>query len=284
MRVAQFQHFRMREKWMIATDSKNDLTLSSGSKTSAVLSHSMDYNKLMSNPEVADEFHQHTVKFLEPAGFFAEAQDFLAEYADEVTASVIPQLTKREGRWHPLGFAVFPLMVREDGSSVRLHVWPKGLRKAQLENAIHDHAWHIISKVLSKEPYQDTRYDIQVVGDAPSTEDGRRKRNLHRVFRAHYPPGPQELRTDGTFARVTPIREVVVPSGQHNRIIAGEYHLDKIPIGRTVITLCLDSPKLITDGPHVIVDGPADTVGIARRSIPPEDLEVLQNVVQRAVA
>lgn len=240
--------------------------------------------------ETADEFHHHTVQSLEAADFFACAEEFLAAYPNRVTSEIIPRLTEMEGRWHPLGFAVFPIAVLKDdsllkGSSLRLHVWPEGLRKSHsLERpAIHDHAWHLISRVLTTEPYRDTRYNIQTVSDAPRTEGERIKRGLRRVFRAHYPPEPRGLQTDGTCAQVTPIRKVVVPSGQYNRINAGEYHLDMIPIGCTVATLCLDSPKL-TDGPHVIVDGPADTIQIARPPIPPEDLRYIQGVLQNAVA
>jgi hypothetical protein len=239
-------------------------------------------------PNGHDEFHEHAVQSLDPNDFFAQAQDFLAERTSEVIGDVIPLITELEGGWHPLGFAAFQLMVLEDGSSLRLHVWPEDLRRGHsLERpAIHDHAWHLISKIITPAPYQDTRYDVQVVSDAPSTEEERisSSRGLQRVFRAYYPPGPQELRTDGTCAQVRAIEEVVVQSGQYNRIVAGEYHLDNIPIGLTVATLCLDSPKLIDDGPHVIIDGPADTIKMGRVPIPPEDLRYIRGALQKAVA
>jgi hypothetical protein len=128
----------------------------------------------------ADEFHQHSVESLDPTEFFAQAEDFLAKSTGEVIGDAVPQLAELEGRWHPLGFAVVPLMVREDGSSLRLHVWPEGLRRGHsLEKpAIHDHAWHLISRVLTREPYQDTRYDVQPVSDMPHTEEERRSRGL----------------------------------------------------------------------------------------------------------
>lgn len=75
-----------------------------------------------------------------------------------------------------------------------------------------------------------------------------------------------------------------MPSGEYNRITAGEYHLDKIPLGHTVATLCLDSPKLLADGPHVIVDGPADAIEMARPPIPLDDLRYIRDALQKAIA
>jgi hypothetical protein len=236
------------------------------------------------------ESHQHTIDSLEPAVFFAQAEDILAEYTSVVTDDVIPRLTEWQGvaRRHPLGFAVVPLKVLEDGSSLRLHVWPKDLRLGHSlkKPTIHDHGWHLISRVLTPDPYQDIRYNAQRVSDMPRTEEERITRGLQRVFRAHYPPEPQELRTDGTCARVTPIEDkggIVLP-GQYNRIVAGEYHLDTIPFDQTVATLCLDSPKLLADGPHVIIDGPADTIEMSRRLIDLEDLQYIQHALQKALA
>jgi len=233
----------------------------------------------------ADEFHHHITESLDATVFFAQAEEFLEEYNRDVIEDVVPRLTEMEGRWHPLGFAVFPLTVREDGSSLRLHVWPKNMRRGHSlrQPAIHNHAWHLISRVLSRDPYQDTRHSIEVVSDVPSTEEKRISRGLQRVFRAHYPPEPQGLRTDGTCARVTPIRDVVVPTGRYNSIVAGEYHLDTVPIGHTVATLCLDSPKLVKDGPHVIVDGPADPIEVARPSIPSEDIRYIQDALLKSI-
>ena len=54
------------------------------------------------------------------------------------------------GLWHPNGFATFVLEDIEDFGLLRVHFWPRGLRRSVPHHPqIHQHCFHLYSHVLA---------------------------------------------------------------------------------------------------------------------------------------
>src|SRR5665213_1799563 len=140
----------------------------------------------------SDEAHAQVARpDLDDTEFLDEATTLVREIGDAAMVEVVSDLEKYNGRWHPLGFMIFPLGVHDKMGSLRLHVWPNGLRRS-IENGsgVHNHAWYLASLVVAG-IYSDARYavegaDIAMWGD------------LLGVFRATKVAGqPDALSTDG---------------------------------------------------------------------------------------
>jgi len=217
-----------------------------------------------------DVFHQNTAPSLSAADFFNSAALLLGRETPRVLHEVIPHLEEYAGRWHPAGFMVFALGDTGDGSSLRLHIWPRGLRRPHSAGkTVHDHPWHIASKTLTEAPNRDVLYTIEPRGILSSAE--RVARGLHRIFRATYAPGqPDRLTTDGACAKVVPFATRIMNSTTLNRIPAGVYHLDDISEDTTVATLCLDSPTVI-EGPHILINTTASEIEVNRPAVTLEE-------------
>jgi len=238
------------------------------------------------NGEKADLDHQNTSSdFLTEEAFFTRGRGVLQHALPWVLNEVIPNLADRNnGRWHPIGFGVFPLKTLDDGSSLRLHVWAEGLRKSHSAGrTVHDHAWYLQSHVLTGTS-EDVIYDATAQGGVSLSEEERKAAGLHRIFTAAYHPGQhQELTTDGKCARLDAVEHRQMLAGTFNEMPLGATHLDTIPIDKTVVTLCLDSPK-IGEGPHIFIDGPPDPIRVDRPVIEYEDALRVQNIILGAFA
>lgn len=189
---------------------------------------------------------------LQANAFFDRAAELLEAVSDDVLADIVPNLEHYEGRWHPNGFMVFQLGVTPDGSSLRLHIWPRGERHgAEWGTTIHDHAWHLASRVLAG-TYTDRLVNVDLTPSGDEVRAG-----LLRVYQAGYgPDGQQGLVTDGRYAAVELSEPRVVPAGRMHTIEAGVYHSTTIGDDELAATLILDSPKVI-DGPNVLMDAPS---------------------------
>src|ERR1700694_477608 len=100
---------------------------------------------------------------------------------------------------------VFPLGLTENGSSLRLHVSAAGMRRDVLNGPfIHNHGWHLASRVLAGD-YSDTIVDVQ---RQPATTATDPKNGLLRLYETRRQAGGRdELVTDGTIVRATPVQE-----------------------------------------------------------------------------
>ncbi len=68
-------------------------------------------------------------------------------------------LTSRQPYWHPLGF-VSCLLREGEGSTIRLHYWPKNDRRPKTPNwPIHNHRFDLQSEVLNG-TIRDARYNL----------------------------------------------------------------------------------------------------------------------------
>ncbi len=192
-----------------------------------------------------DEAHLQKVapEDINPERFFDQAEPLLEELSESVLTEVVPNLEDYEGRWHPLGFMIYPLGVHEGLGSLRLHIWPAGHRVSiDGGSGIHDHAWYLASRVLAG-VYSDDRYDVELMPD--KAPEGDLSEPFFRVFGVTKVPGePDGLRTDGTYARAQVFDQVLVPAGLTHRIEPGAFHLPTISEGQLAATLVLDSPSL----------------------------------------
>lgn len=191
-----------------------------------------------------DEQHSRLVNYGDLAAeqFFEEAANLLKKATPIVLEDIIPNLERFSGRWNPGGFMVFPLGLMEGLGSLRLHVWPAGLTRQTAHGPdIHNHAWHLISKVLSGH-YSDTLYGIEQ--EKTVNPDNRNDKNgLLRVFKTRLNfDGKDILISDGTSVKPIPIEKRSISAGKIHTIKAGDHHLTTIPPEECTATLVLDSP------------------------------------------
>lgn len=208
---------------------------------------------------------------IDAAAFFREATGILNARAMQVTDEVLPNLEHYPGKWHPLGFMVYPMGIIPEVGILRLHIWPAGLRMARGTGpGIHDHGWHLASKAL-KRVYFDEIHDLHKV-DAPN-EKARVAAGGLTSFTVQYEQGkPDGLMPDGdTF--VTEISEYrAVPAGDIHTIEAGVFHVSSIPEDRVAATLALDSLAL-GFSPRVLLNAPAEPIYDNRQVITTEQAE-----------
>ncbi len=61
--------------------------------------------------------------------FFERASIMLDELSVPVLDNINPILENYSGRWNPMGFMVLPLGSHPELGILRLHIWPRNLRK-----------------------------------------------------------------------------------------------------------------------------------------------------------
>lgn len=190
--------------------------------------------------------------------FFTAANELLEEISPAVVGEVVPRLEAYSGRWNPVGFLVFPLGLHETLGSLRLHVWPSGMRKSSAHGPnIHYHAWHLASKVLAG-TYQDTIYDI----NEPTLSEADQALFLYELkSRAK---GWDVMGTDGSKVIARPVQKRRVEEGEIHTIEAGYFHLPKIPLSELVATLVIDSPAF-SDNTGVLIDGSGGEISRQRK-------------------
>ncbi len=216
---------------------------------------------------------------LSPHEFSEKAFQTLGLLSAHVMEEIIPNLENRSGLWHPNGFMVFQLGTKPDLGTLRLHIWPKGLRQMNKRvngDTIHDHAWHLASRILQG-TYTDEIYDVSEVPFQIS-EEGRAQQGLFRLFRVKYDPESHEsLATDGTLVSAVLREHRVALSDEHHFIEAGVFHKTTIPEDKFVATLVLNSPTVEKAGPRILIDGPAELISEPRKAIIKEELLFAKN-------
>jgi hypothetical protein len=188
--------------------------------------------------------------------FFDQAADILPAIGDTVRADIVPELERRDARWHPAAYMVYALGTHATLGSLRLHIWPRDLRvREQREEGdvkdVHDHVLHIASLVL-KGTYSDNIYHVQNRGANVSDEELVEK-GLLRVFT---PPlgvsGSDAMITDGRVVSVRKSAERVIEEGNMHTIEAGVFHAPTIPEDRLAATLSFSSHRANLAGPHIL--------------------------------
>lgn len=198
--------------------------------------------------------------------FFRQSNEWLEQVAPHILEEVTPGLEEYPGRWNPGGFMVFPLGIHELGS-VRLHVYPAGLRETSQGPNIHNHAWHLSSRVLAGN-YTDTIYDLEDREDDPGS--GHELFGLYNTSRK--PGGLDSLVGTGRIVEAVSAKEREFSAGQIHNIDAGVYHLTTIPDDMLAATLVLDSPAFINTTGVLLKSRQPE---IARRRLAVEATDVL---------
>ena len=197
---------------------------------------------------------------------FPLAEKLLTKAAPIVLEKVVPNLEDFPGRWNPGGFMVFPLGIHEDLGSLRLHIWPAGVpRETEQGPNIHDHGWHLSSRVLAGQ-YADTIFELKDV--SPSDIDGLNiEKGLLRLYQTKRNAGGQDtLVTDGTIVKAISIADRQVVEGQIHHIPFGVYHKSDIPVDRLTATLVLDSPAFV-GSTGVLLNSDMPVIARSRREI-----------------
>jgi hypothetical protein len=220
------------------------------------------------------------LKLFEPNKYFVEAKNLLTQIISTVLDKVIPELEQYAGRWNPGGFMVFPLGMIEDGSSLRLHVSPQGMKRDILGGPfIHNHGWHLVSKILAGN-YSDTIYSLEKTS-LISTDS---EKNLLRLYETRRnPEGQDELVTNGMIVRATAVEERNILAGDFHTIEAiNVYHKPTTPSEQLAATLVLDSPAF-TNTTHVLLDNEGFTVERKRKPLDLKSIGIAKEQLKQAL-
>jgi hypothetical protein len=212
---------------------------------------------------------------IDSSAFFAGTSVLLPVLAPLIEEEVIKALPALRGHWHPTGFMVFPLGAHPDYGTLRLHIWPAGIRHRIIQGRgdlgaihdgdIHNHAWNIASLVLTI--YHDHIYEVARLmcpGEAVVLDDP----EVFRKFSVSYHPGNyQTLVTDGSHVRARTTRRRALCGGTLHTIAAGDYHAPVVPTSAIGATLVFSSPRVMNAGPDVLIGGVGGAVEGVRRSV-----------------
>ena len=212
---------------------------------------------------------------IDSAAFFAGASALLPVLAPVIEEEVVKALPTLQGRWHPTGFMVFPLGAHPDYGTLRLHIWPAGIRHRIIQGRgdlgvihdgdIHNHAWNIVSLVLTS--YHDHIYGVERLAcpqEAVLLDDP----EVFRKFSVAYHPGDrQTLVTDGSHVLARTTQRRVLGGGELHTIAAGDYHAPVVPTDAVGATLVFSSPRVMSNGPDVLIGGVGGAIEGARRSV-----------------
>jgi hypothetical protein len=212
--------------------------------------------------------------------FHEGAARLLIPLADVVVEQVMPELHRYVGIWHPSGFMAFTLGAHPTYGSLRLHVWPRGLRRRMIigrgqldeiyDGDIHSHAWFITSIVLYH--YRDNIYSVTDIGARARANCDLTDARQFRVFSVSYQPGAQqELITDGRCVATDVTDRRLVSSGRLHTIDPEVYHAPAIPDVMLGATLVFSSPRVQSAGPDVLVGGSSAPITSTRRVISEDD-------------
>jgi hypothetical protein len=200
------------------------------------------------------------------------AETLLAAKASAVLDAIPEILRSVRGKWNPGGFMVFPLGLLEDGCSLRLHVWPRGLdRDTDQGPNPHNHALHLSSRIIIGE-YSDVIFDVhRIRNDPDANSHALGLPDIYRLYATYRgPAGIDILKTDGTLVRITPRAHRTIRAGDMHHIPAGDYHLSDIPVNSLTATLVLDSPSF-ADSSDVLLKASEPEIRRVRRT--PNELQ-----------
>lgn len=244
-------------------------------------------NKFNIQPPTASASLQQSNNYLPARDFFNQAHELLEPLSEVVQTEIIPSLEEHPGRWHPSGYTVHSLGTHPDLGSLRLHVWPRDLRRSDtrdtppdLPRDVHDHVLHIASRAIAG-VFEDDIFKVERVG-RDFTDEEVALQGLHRVYT--FPdddPSTGTLVTDGRVVRATPIAHRVVPKGSTHEIEAGVFHAPAIPEDTLAATLSFSSNRVNLVGPHILAGGSSGPIpGKRKRLLSPEDAIYIKEQLQ----
>ncbi|HTE22299.1 MAG TPA: hypothetical protein VK674_04635 [Candidatus Limnocylindria bacterium] len=232
------------------------------------------------DPSLAERARLHRERnILYADEFYERAGNDLAIYRQIVVGEVIPHLEEYEGNWHPSGFMIFHLGMHPELGSIRLHIWPKGLRMREDRGAgklgdvydgdIHDHGWFVIAEALAE--YKDTIYKVGF-GPRSFTEEELVTSGLFAVHSVSYFEnglvGLTELPFVGRVRAAPSEQRTIQPTDLH-LLTPGQFHAPTIPDDELAATLAINSHREIP-GPHVLLQGRMQTLLRPRPSVTTE--------------
>lgn len=139
------------------------------------------------------------------------------------------------GRWHPNGFAAFDVAMVEGVGLIRLHFWPKGLRRnVSRHPPIHNHSFHLYSKVLLG-AYRESRYEV---GDASDTRSHSAPLRQYLVVPARN-DGVDRLDVGGWVGVRSITSRLSFEARTWHGLPAGWYHSTPIPISTLCATMVM---------------------------------------------
>lgn len=210
------------------------------------------------------------------------AEAFLAKASVNVLTSVKEIFTGIEGKWNPGGFMVFPLGLLDDGSSLRLHVWPEGMERDTDQGPNpHNHSLHLSSRILIG-TYSDVILDVEPAGPEFGLVEAALKRDdIYTLYATHRTPGGKDiLKTDGTLVRAIPRVSRTLKEGDSHHIPVDQYHQSNIPTDLLTATLVLDSPAFRASSNVLLKSQDAEILRI-RRNLEQEQLRAAMDQVVR---
>lgn len=129
--------------------------------------------------------------------------------------------------WHPLGFVSLPLK-EGNGWALKLHYWPKGVRKPKSPDwQIHDHRFHIESRVLYG-TIGNWIYRIEEGGDS-------------RLFPVSYSGKDSILESNGLPVTAILEKEDYHKAGTVYEISRSVFHQAYVPLDSSVMTIVLQT-------------------------------------------
>jgi hypothetical protein len=220
--------------------------------------------------------------------FFERSTQLLEDIEGVVRDEVISDLENQYGRWHPSGFMVYPLGAHPELGGLRLHVWPQGLRQRKVEGLgwlddeqicdgdIHNHAWHISSRVLSGQ-YSDNMYEVNSSGLEPGslTDYDVAMKGLLHVFQVKYRTDttPEFLQATGAYVTADITSRRQVNAGNIHLIEAGPFHAPTIAEDQLSATLVFNSHRVSAGGPDILVAGSSRPILGGRVDVSIEEAE-----------
>lgn len=148
------------------------------------------------------------------------------------------------GKWHPYGFAVFHLTEIEGLGKLRLHFWPRDLRRVLPGSPqVHCHSWRLYSTVLAG-VYRDMRYDVNILPAAEHSKPGAR---AHTPYAIEYgrDGAPDSFVTFGDLVSVRPLTRATRESvGTVHTMKPGQFHASPVPRTSFCATLLIMSPDV----------------------------------------
>ncbi|MFJ1760221.1 hypothetical protein ACIOD2_07885 [Amycolatopsis sp. NPDC088138] len=196
-----------------------------------------------------------------------------------VQGDVLPNLEVFRSNWHTAGFMVYYLGVHGRFGSLRLHVWPRGLRRIQVlgddptKGGIHDHSWKVNGYCI--ENYKDEVYEVarQEIG-----ADRRFDQAKLRVSEVVYSPDGRDSIRMGDECVSATVREArSMRPGRIHVIEPGVYHCPTVPENEFAATLVMNSQRKLRGGPHVLLSGPVESFTVIRREIDSDEIQLAKS-------
>jgi hypothetical protein len=213
---------------------------------------------------------------LSPAKFRDRAADFLADHGAYLLTG-LDALIDLPGRWHPAGYAVFTVGHHEVFGTLRLHVWPSGLRRPEARppgpRDIHDHVLHISSLVVAG-TYTDSFFDVTDDDADPGAPD-----SLHVYSPPPAQSGSEGLMPTGEVVVAEEVDRRSVETGLIHFIPEGPFHVPTVLPDLTCATVSFSSPAVRVGGPKILFASNVGRVHGSRISISAQDRARIKRLV-----